>query len=124
VVGFGTNDLGSGWDLEATSQRILDNLELMVTSLRKRDVQPILFNIPHVNEAAFPPDIARRAREQRIYHNAKLADFCHEKQVPLADICRHLRDEHLGDELHPNASGAQIIAREVFRILVATLRQP
>jgi lysophospholipase L1-like esterase/gamma-glutamylcyclotransferase (GGCT)/AIG2-like uncharacterized protein YtfP len=123
VVGFGTNDLGSGWELAATSRRILDNLDVMVTALRERDIRPVLFNVPHVNETAFPPDIAQRAHEQRIYHNARLAEFCSRSQIPLADICHHLRDEHFGDELHPNGAGAQIIAREVFRVLVSTLRQ-
>ena len=36
---------------------------------------------------------------------------------PLADICCLLRDEHFGDELHPNDRGAKIIAEAVFQVL-------
>jgi lysophospholipase L1-like esterase len=35
----------------------------------------------------------------------------------LVDIASKLRDEHFGDELHPNDDGAQVIAQEVFRVL-------
>ena len=37
--------------------------------------------------------------------------------IPLADICTLLRDEHFGDELHPNGRGAKIIAEAVFQSL-------
>ena len=40
-----------------------------------------------------------------------------EAGIPLADICRLLRDEHFGDELHPNDRGAKIIAEAVFQVL-------
>jgi len=33
------------------------------------------------------------------------------------DICSHLWDEHLGDELHPNETEATIIAGTVFEVL-------
>jgi lysophospholipase L1-like esterase len=43
--------------------------------------------------------------------------FCDEHGIPLADICCLLRDEHFGDELHPNDWGAKIIADAVFQVL-------
>ena len=39
--------------------------------------------------------------------------------LPLADIFSRLRDERFADELHPNAEGARIIAKEVFKVLVS-----
>jgi lysophospholipase L1-like esterase len=45
--------------------------------------------------------------------------YCDQHGIPLADICSHLRGEHLGDELHPNEAGARIIAEEVFKVLAA-----
>ena len=38
-------------------------------------------------------------------------------RIPLADICSRLRDEHFGDELHPDDAGAKIIAEEVYKKL-------
>ena len=67
------------------------------------------------------PNIAREARAQRDYHNTRLREFCEVEGIPLADICARLRDEHLGDELHPNEAGAKLIAEEVFRVFAATL---
>jgi lysophospholipase L1-like esterase len=51
-----------------------------------------------------------------------LGAFCQQHSIPLADICSHLRDEHLADELHPNEAGAKIIADVVYRVLVAVSR--
>jgi lysophospholipase L1-like esterase len=42
---------------------------------------------------------------------------CDEHGSPLADICSRLHDEHFGDNLHPNAEGAKIIAEQVFAVL-------
>ncbi len=47
----------------------------------------------------------------------KLKSFCDEHGIPLADICGLLRDEHFGDELHPNGRGAKIIVEAVFQVL-------
>ena len=91
----------AGW-----SQMVLD-----------RGKQPILFNVPHVNEQMFPPRMAREVHGKRDYHNPQLKSFCDEHGIPLADICCLLRDEHFGDELHPNDRGAKIIAEAVFQVL-------
>jgi lysophospholipase L1-like esterase len=114
VIGFGTNDLGMWPDLDSTSRRIIENLGRMVQAVRDEGKQPILFNVPYANELRFAPHIARDTHEKRDFHNGRLFDYCQRSEVPLADICSHLRDEHLGDELHPNQAGAKMIAEKVF----------
>jgi lysophospholipase L1-like esterase len=79
----------------------------------------MLFNIPYANEAMFPSHIARDTHQKRDYHNERLAKFCSENSIPLTDICSHLQNEHLGDELHPNEAGAKMIAGRVFEVLTA-----
>ena len=91
----------------------------MIGAVRDKGKQPILFNVPYANEAMFSPTIADDLHAKRDYHNAKLKDYCDQHRVPLADVCSHLRDEHLGDELHPNEAGAKIIVEEVFKVLAA-----
>lgn len=117
VFGMGTNDLGTWPDTEATSRRIIGNLGRMVQLVRDRGNQPILFNVPHVNEAMFPPSFIEEIHGKRDYHNPRLKAYCDQQGVPLADICCLLRDKHFGDELHPNDRGARIIAEAVFPLL-------
>jgi lysophospholipase L1-like esterase len=118
VMGMGTNDLATWADTEATSRRIIDNLGKMVQTVQDRGKRAIFFNIPNANIAMFPPRVARTLLDEREYHNAKLKEFCAEREIPLADVCSRLKDEHFGDELHPNAEGAKIIAEEVFKLLL------
>ena len=117
VFGMGTNDLGTWPDTESTSRRIIGNLGRMAQMVLDQGKQPILFNVPHVNERAFPPRFASEIHAKRDFHNPRLKSFCEEHGIPLADICCLLRDEHFGDELHPNNRGAKIIAEAVFRLL-------
>lgn len=117
VIGFGTNDLGTWDDLEATSQRILDNYADMVAAVREDSRTPILFDVPNANESLFVAEAVADLRRRRDYHNGKLAAFCRTRNVPLVDIRSHLKDEHFGDELHPNEQGARIIAECVFEVL-------
>lgn len=119
VIGFGTNDLGTWPDLEATSRRIIQNMNEMLRSVRGRGKQPILFNVPYANASMFSPRIARELHDKRDYHTERLKEFCDRGQIPLADICSSLHDEHLGDELHPNSEGAKIIAAEIDATLLA-----
>jgi lysophospholipase L1-like esterase len=124
IIGFGTNDLGTWPDTERTSQRIIENLFEMVQMVRDRGKQAILFNVPNANEAMFSPDVAKELRQKRDYHNAKLMLLCAKWRIPLSDICSRLKDEHLGDELHPNEAGARIIAAAVFKVLAAIRKEP
>jgi hypothetical protein len=50
----------------------------------------------------------------RDHHNERLAVYCLANQIPLVDIASKFRDEHFGDELHPNDVGAYVIALEVY----------
>ncbi len=78
--------------------------------------QPVLFNVPNVNEGLFTPWVRKELRGKRDFHNAHLKEFCAKLGIPLAEICSRLHDEHLGNELHPNDEGAKIIAEEVFKL--------
>ena len=122
IIGFGTNDLGTWSDPEPTSRQIIENLDKMVHAVRDEEKLPLLFNVPYANEPMFSSYIAKDTHEKRDYHNGRLAEYCQQNEVPLADICAYLQDEHLGDELHPNREGAKIIAVEVFKILESLVR--
>ena len=115
VVGYGTNDLGMWPEVERTSPRIIKNLDQIVRAIRDGGRQPIILNVPYANESMFPRRIAEDLHRMRDYHNERLAVYCLESQIPLVDIASKLRDEHFGDELHPNDEGAQVIALEVYR---------
>jgi lysophospholipase L1-like esterase len=119
VVGYGTNDLGMWPEVELTSPRIIENVDVMVKAIRRGARVPILLNVPHANESAFPRHVARGLHQMRDYHNARLTAYCVEARVPLIDICAKLQNEHFDDELHPNGHGARIIADEVSRVLIA-----
>ena len=121
VFGIGTNDLGTWPDTAATSKRIIGNLGRMVQAVRNQGKQAVLFNVPNVNEAMFLPYVIKELREKRDYHNARLSEYCGEQGIPLADICSRLHDEHFADNLHPNATGARIIAVKVFQVLAPLL---
>ena len=119
VFGMGTNDLGTWPDTAATSKKIIANLGKMVQAVHDQGKKAVLFNVPNANEAMFLPAVAKELRAQRDYHNAKLKEFCGEQGIPLADIFSRLHDEHFGDELHPNAEGARIVAKTVYMKLTS-----
>lgn len=122
IIGFGANDLGKFADLKSVTRQIIENLEKMVHAVRGEGKPPLFFNVPYVNEVTFfSSAIAKKLNERRDYHNERLAEYCQQNEVPLADICAHLRDEHFGDELHPNETGARIIAEQVFAVLSSVL---
>jgi lysophospholipase L1-like esterase len=118
VVGYGTNDLGMSRELEETSPMIIKHLDHMVRAIRDDGKQPILLNVPYANESMFPRRIAEDLHAMRVYHNNRLTAYCLEHRVPLVDTASKLRGEHFADELHPDADGAQVIAQEVFRVLI------
>jgi lysophospholipase L1-like esterase len=117
VVGYGTNDLGMWPEVEQSSPRIIENVDGMVRAIQGEGRCPILLNVPPANESMFDRSMAEDLRHMRDYHNGRLAAYCKAGRIPLVDIASKLRDEHFGDELHPNDEGAQLIAQEVFRVL-------
>jgi hypothetical protein len=56
-------------------------------------------------------------RRTLAFHNDRLRKHCLTRQVPLVELCGKLRAEDFDDPFHPNERGAQIVAREVFRVL-------
>lgn len=117
VVGYGTNDLGMWPEVERTSPRIIEHLGRMVAAIRDDGRRPILLNVPPANGSMFSWSVAEQLRSHRAHHNERLAAYCREGGIPLVDLTPVLRDEHFGDELHPNDQGAQVIAQEVCRVL-------
>lgn len=117
IIGFGTNDLGTIPDTTQASEGILRNLDTMISLVRDAGKSPVLFNVPDVNKILFPPEMTRLCDEKRDFHNSRLADFCQERNLPLADIRALLKSEHLGDALHPNEKGARVIADAIFELL-------
>jgi len=61
--------------------------------------------------------VRTHARERRSPDLGKPPGLDRRGGIPVADICCLLRDEHFGDELHPNDRGAKIIAEAVFHLL-------
>jgi len=114
IINYGTNDLGGDDSKEDASRIIIANLDVAVDFVRNAGKTAVLFNVPHVNEAHFPDRVVDETKAKREYHNARLDEFCAEKDLTLVDICSKLRTEHFGDNLHPNEAGARVIAGEVF----------
>jgi lysophospholipase L1-like esterase len=123
VVGYGTNDLGMWPDAGRTSPWIIRNLDGMVRAIRDGGRQPMLLNVPYANESLFPRGVAEDLHRMRDDHNDRLRSYCLENQVPRVDVASKLRDEHFADELHPNDTGAEIIAGEVFRVLTGVRQE-
>ncbi len=117
VIGFGTNDLGMSDDVRKTSERIVEHMQAMASRVKNRGMHPIFLNVPDANHRCFSATVAERLRGDRAYHNRQLAAFCKSAHIPLVDICTPLDDDHFGDALHPNESGARVIAETVFRTL-------
>jgi len=88
VIGMGTNDLGTWPDTVGTSRRIIGNLGRMAQLVMDEGKQPILFNVPHANEAMFPPRIAREIHAKRDFHNPRLKAFCDELASPWPTSAR------------------------------------
>jgi len=108
----GWNNFGPSWQWPF---RTIGNLGRMVQLLLDRGKQPILFNVPQVNEAVFPPSVVEEIHGKRDHHNPRLKAFCDQHSIPLADICCLLRNEHFGDELHPNDRGAKSSPKQCFQ---------
>jgi len=57
---------------------------------------------------------AHSIRFQQEHHSSRLGELCKKRVIPLADICRCLKERHFADEVYPNEEGAKIIVEEVF----------
>ncbi len=123
IIGFGTNDLSRLDEDEAKelTPRIIDNLDAAIRLARQAGKKIMAFNVPHLNSTLFGKGTIARSRRIREYHNDNLAAYCAANQVPLADICSMLKDEHFADGLHPNEAGARLMAEVVHAVLKAAL---
>lgn len=119
IIAFGTNDLGqiNDTELESASARIIQNLAEAIALVRAADKQVLCFNVPQLNSECFGKATTVRSRRMREYHNAQLADFCRVYDIPLADVCARLQNEHFADALHPNQSGARLIAETLCAMI-------
>jgi lysophospholipase L1-like esterase len=115
IISFGTNDLASG-KLEEKSKEIISNLNEMVDLILNVKKTPLLINVPYINTKYFTEKKSSELNKKRDYHNKKLKKFF-SKEIEIIDICSKLNDDHLSDELHTNEKGAEIIAKEIYKIL-------
>jgi lysophospholipase L1-like esterase len=119
VIAFGTNDLAQVMeaDIEAASARIIHNLAEAMELVRAQGKQVLCFNVPQLNSDCFGRATATLSRRLRAYHNTRLAEFCTAQGIPLADVCAKLENEHFADCLHPNETGARLIAEAVCALI-------
>jgi lysophospholipase L1-like esterase len=117
VLGYGSNDLDKWPDVEATSPRIIENLNSMVGAVRDAGRAVVLLDVLDADESRLDREEAEALRRSLAYHNDRLRQYCLAHRVPLVEVCGKLRAEHFDDPFHPNEHGAQIIAHEVFRVL-------
>ena len=124
IIGFGTNDLSrlDEDEVRELSPRIIDNLDAAIRLARAAGKKTMAFNVPHLNSGLFGKGTIARSRRIREYHNGNLATYCAANQVPLADICSRLKDEHFADGLHPNEAGTRLMAEVVHAVLTVALQ--
>jgi len=117
VIGYGTNDLAEEEDIQVVSGKIIGSLEKAIDLLIRAEKKVVLFNVPYLN---FPfPSIGKAKKHdlrRKDYHNQKLVERFSSK-LTMVDICSHLKPQHFGDTLHPNAEGAELIASLIYTAL-------
>ena len=118
VIGYGGNDLDKWPGVEETSPRIIENLNLMVEAVRAAGRTAVLLDVLNAEESRLSSEEAATLRHTLAYHNEHLRQHCRAHRVALVEVCGKLRAEHFDDPFHPNEQGAQIIAGEVFRVLM------
>jgi lysophospholipase L1-like esterase len=124
VLGYGANDLDKWPEVEATSPRIVENLDRMVEAIGHGGRTALLLGLLHVNGAKSPREEFEPLRRMLADHNDRLGRHCRERHIPLVEVWGKLRDEHFADPYHPNDEGARIIAEEVFRVLSGVREAP
>ncbi|MEI6058754.1 MAG: SGNH/GDSL hydrolase family protein [archaeon] len=118
VIGYGTNDLANHIDVGVVSESIVTNIDSVVEGVFRAGKKSVLLNVPYVNEICFPVGVAAYYHERRDFYNSKLAAYASKRKISLVDICSKLQNGHYFiDELHPNISGAKVIAGEVADVL-------
>jgi lysophospholipase L1-like esterase len=119
VIGFGTNDLAGqeGMGIGTVSEKLIENMDKITKIVRARDGNAIIMNVPPVNYSKYNRSVADEIRRKREYHNPRLADLCRKNNIQLVDIYSKLADDNFADGLHPNESGAKIIAGAVLQHL-------
>jgi lysophospholipase L1-like esterase len=117
VLGYGSNDLDKWPDVEATSPRVIENLDLMVGAIRAAGKAVALLGLVNPDESRLCREEAEALRHTLTYHNAQLREYCRRRRVPLVELWGRLGAGHFDDPFHPNDEGADVIAREVFRVL-------
>lgn len=117
VLGYGANDLDKWPEVEATSPRIIENLDRMVEAIGHGGRTAILLGLLDVNGSMLPREEAEDLHRRLAHHNDRLGRHCREHHISLVEVWGKLRDEHFADPYHPNEEGARIIAGEVFRVL-------
>ena len=105
-------------EVEATSPRIIENLDRMVEAIGHGGRTAILLGLLDVNGSKLPREEVEDLHRMLADHNDRLGRHCRERHIPLVEVWGKLRDEHFADPFHPNDEGARIIAEEVFRVLV------
>lgn len=131
IIGFGANDLGQGTltefdksigltekdiykpSLKETTEKAIENIDIMVESILAEGKKPILINVPNVNESVCPPERIPELRAKRDHYNKQVADYFAGK-AHIVNIRSKLKDEHFGDSVHTTEEGAKIIAEAVF----------
>ncbi|MBS3079279.1 SGNH/GDSL hydrolase family protein [Candidatus Pacearchaeota archaeon] len=116
IIGYGTNDIPTD-QIEIISPKVIRSLESAVKEIKQRDKRIILINVLNVNSRKFSKRGYANAVFQRQFHNSALREYATSNNIPLADICSVLRDEHFADAVHPNEEGAKLIAQEVAKLI-------
>lgn len=117
ILGFGTNDLPGSSNLERTSKAVIYNMDRMINEIVNKNKVFFLINVPYIAGRRFSKKLLDMAKEERDYHNARLEAYAQEQNIPLADICSLLKEEHFADGVHPNKKGAKVIAQEVYKLI-------
>jgi lysophospholipase L1-like esterase len=122
VIGYGSNDLDKWPDVEATSPRIVENLDRMVGAVRAGGRTAVLLGVPNPDWPALPVEEAEALRHSLGFHNDRLRGYCRAQRVPLVELWGKLGAGQFEDSFHPNDEGAQFIAEAVLRVLTEVLR--
>lgn len=103
LILYGANDILRGWNTEFS----IENLRIIVQSAKNANVKPLLATLTPMSgsRAIFKSSIDRL--------NERIRSLASEEGASLVDLAREFsgsEDERFPDGIHPDASGASIIA--------------